>query len=123
MPSARQPRPKRVAEKVELQVWVVAAAVIVLAIDDFPAFITTPRCASQSGELGWQRRLTLQRGQPRRGHYDQRVYETLGTLIIIIMVPRTRVVAKIKPYAWAEVHAHARVVSSVTYVVVVTTVV
>lgn len=35
IPSARQPRPKRVAEKVELLVWVVAASVIVLAIDDF----------------------------------------------------------------------------------------
>ena len=35
IPSARQPRPKLVAEKVELVVWEVPASVIVLAIDDF----------------------------------------------------------------------------------------
>ncbi len=35
VPSARQPRPKRIAEEVELVVWVVAASIIVLAIDDF----------------------------------------------------------------------------------------
>jgi len=34
IPSARQPRPKRVAKEVELVFWVIAASVIVLAIDD-----------------------------------------------------------------------------------------
>ena len=35
VPSARQPRPERIAEEVELMVREVAASVIVLAIDDF----------------------------------------------------------------------------------------
>jgi hypothetical protein len=29
-------------------------------------------------------------------------------LIIIIMVPRSRVVAEMKPHAWGEVHGYAR---------------
>src|SRR4029078_10080389 len=53
IPSARQPRPKRVAEKVELLVWVVAASVIVLAIDGLSfcpdaALARIPRTASQA---------------------------------------------------------------------------
>ena len=35
LPPARQPRPKRIAEKIERVVWVVSASIIVLAIDDF----------------------------------------------------------------------------------------
>jgi hypothetical protein len=35
LPPARQPRPKRIAEKIEPMVWVVSASIIVLAIDDF----------------------------------------------------------------------------------------
>ena len=35
LPPARQPRPKRIAEKIEPVVWVVSASIIVLAIDDF----------------------------------------------------------------------------------------
>src|SRR4029078_5680506 len=53
IPSARQPRPKRVAEKVELLVWVVAASVIVLAIDGLSfcpdaALARIPRTAAQA---------------------------------------------------------------------------
>ena len=33
LPPARQPRPKRIAEKIELVVWVVSASIIVLASD------------------------------------------------------------------------------------------
>jgi hypothetical protein len=48
-------------------------------------------------------------------------------LILIVVVPRSRVVAEMKPYAWAEVHGYAgtMVVSPIVYVVVlnVTTVV
>jgi hypothetical protein len=42
-------------------------------------------------------------------------------LIIIIVVPRSRVVAEIKPYAWAEVHGYAgaTVVSPIAYVVLI----
>ena len=37
IPSARQPRPKRIAEEIELVVWIVAASIIVLACtDDLP---------------------------------------------------------------------------------------
>ena len=35
LPPARQPRPKRIAEKIEPMVWVVSASIIVLAIDVF----------------------------------------------------------------------------------------
>ena len=34
LPPARQPRPKRIAEEIEPVVWVVAASIIVLAIDE-----------------------------------------------------------------------------------------
>jgi hypothetical protein len=48
-------------------------------------------------------------------------------LIIIIVVPRSRVVAEVKPYAWGDVHGYAgtTVVPPIAYVFVlnVTTVV
>ena len=54
----------------------------------------------------------------RSGRYSP--CPSLDGLIIIIVVPRSRVVAEIKPYAWGDVHGYAgTMVSPIADVVVV----
>src|SRR5215469_13351386 len=47
-PASRQPRPERVAEKVEPLVWVISAPIFILAVDDFR--LLRMKCQSAVGE-------------------------------------------------------------------------
>ena len=57
-----------------------------------------------AGEKAFQQKGGSQGGRGNNRPHPKPLY---GLIIIIVVVPRSRVVAEIKPYAWADVHGYA----------------